>query len=249
MDKVSIITPAFNCANTIQKTFDSVLSQTYSCWEWIIVDDCSTDNSYEIISDFAKIDHRIIVFRMDNNSGTATARNLGLKKSSGRYITFLDSDDMIDQSYLEDQLYFLQNNGPIVSAGYRRITSKSCTNFFVPNVVTYKSLLKGNPLSCLTTMYDKEVIGEVFFPENIKKPEDYVFWLNILKKGYIARGNPKVLATYVMHKGSKSSNKFKLIKHMYYVYHHNQGYSILRSCYYIICWALYGLKKYSNVRK
>lgn len=120
--------------------------------------------------------------------------------------------------------------------------------FFFPETVDYKRLLKNCPLSCLTTMYDREVIGDRFFPENMKKVEDYVFWLDILKDGYIAKGNPKVLATYRISQGSKSRNKFKLIKYQYYVYHKTQGINWFKSWLYVIRWAFYGLKKYENVR-
>ena len=192
---ITIITPAFNCIKTIEDTFKSVLNQTISNWEWIIVDDCSTDGSFKFVQNLIKNDKRIKLIRNAKNSGTAVARNVGLKNASGRYITFLDSDDCLDFQYLEKQLVFIKEHGPIVSAGYRRKTENSCTDFFVPKDVDYKTDLKGNPLSCLTTMYDKEAIGDVFFREDIIKPEDYVFWLDMLKRGFVAHGNPEVLAT------------------------------------------------------
>ena len=245
---VSIITPSYMSKDTIEKTFESMASQSFSNWEWIIIDDCSKDNSFEIIKDLAKKDSRIKVFQTPHNSGTATARNIGLKHAAGRYITFLDSDDVLDPNYLEYQLDFIKEHGPLISSGYRRKASHTCTNFFVPNKVDYKLALKGNPLSCLTTMYDREVIGDIYFPEDMQKCEDYVFWLNILKRGITAYGNPTVLATYNISKGSKSSNKFKLIKYMYRVYHDTQGFNFFKSWYYVVRWAFYGKKKYRNVR-
>lgn len=245
---ISIITPAYNCKLLFQRTFESVIKQSLSIWEWIIVDDCSTDSSFEYIKELTKDDDRITVLRTEKNSGTSVARNLGLKRATGRYITFLDSDDELDPNYLECQLEFIKEHGPLISAGYRRKAKRTCTDFFVPDEVDYKKALKGNPLSCLTTMYDRDVIGEVFFPENIDRPEDYVFWLNILKKGFIARGNPNVLATYNIVKGSKSSNKFKLIGRMHKVYHKTQGINWFKSWLYVIRWAFYGKKKYKNVK-
>lgn len=112
----------------------------------------------------------------------------------------------------------------------------------------YKITLRGNPLSCLTTVYDKSIIGEVYFPEDIDRHEGHVFWLHILRRGIIARGNPLVLATYNIIEGSKSSNKFKLIGCMYKVYHKTQGMNWFKSWIYVIRWALYGRKKYRNVR-
>ena len=248
MGLISIITPAYNCKISIKSTFDSVLSQTFSNWEWIIVDDCSTDGSFEYIKELTKGDSRIIVLQTPSNGGSAVARNIGLKHATGKYITFLDSDDLLDPNYLECQLEFIKDNGPLISAGYRRQTEHTCTDFFVPEEVDYKKALKGNPLSCLTTMYNREIIGKRYFPENLLKCEDYVFWLNILKEGYVAKGNPNVLATYVIHEGSKSRKKFKLIKYMYHVYHKTQGINWFKSWCYVVRWAFYGKKKYKNVR-
>ena len=248
MPLVSIITSAYNSKGTIEQTYFSVLAQTFLDWEWIVVDDCSTDGSFEYIKELTKGDDRITVLRTEKNSGTAVARNIGLRHAKGKYITFLDSDDELDPNYLECQLEFIKKRGPLISAGYRRKAKHTCTDFFVPDEVDYKKALKGNPLSCLTTMYDREAIGEVFFPEDIDRPEDYVFWLNILKKGFIARGNPVVLATYNIVKGSKSSNKFKLIRRMHKVYHKTQGINWFKSWLYVTRWAFYGKKKYKNVR-
>lgn len=245
---ISIITPAYNCKGTFKATFDSVLAQTVSDWEWIIIDDHSSDGFFEYIKEFTKDDSRIIVLQTPENSGTAVARNIGLKHASGKYITFLDSDDLLDPNYLEEQVKFIKDNGPIISAGYRRKTDKTCTDFYVPEENTYKSILKGCPLSCLTTMYDREVIGDVFFPENMKRVEDYTFWLDILKKGYVAKGNQQILATYIIGKNSKSRNKFKLIKYYYYVYHKTQHFNWFVSWLYVIRWAFYGLKKYKGVK-
>lgn len=119
------------------------------------------------------------------------------------------------------------------------------TDFFVPEAADYKRLLNGNPLSCLSTMYDREVIGDVYFPEDYARCEDYVFWLNILKKGFVAKGNQKVLATYRIGKNTKSSKKLKLIKYMYRVYHDTQKINWFKSWCYVIRWAFYGVK---NIR-
>lgn len=245
---VSIITPLYNCSLFFEETFNSVINQTYKNWEWIIIDDCSTDNSYEIAQKLSMNEKRIKLFRFDANNGTAKARNKGISESSGRYITFLDADDLLDANYLFEQLTFIQTNGPIVSSCYRRIASKTTTVFHVPTSINYKKLLHGNPLSCLTTFYDKAIIGEAFFPENIEKPEDYVFWLDILKRGFVAHGNPKILATYRIHNGSKSYKKIKLIKFMFQVYHKTQNINWLFSCFYVIRWMFYGFFKYRGVK-
>lgn len=248
MEKVSIITPLYNAKSFFNETFNSVVNQTYTDFEWIIVDDCSSDGSYEYVLELAKKETRIKLFKLESNKGTGGARNFGLKAASGRYITFLDSDDLLDPNYLEEQVCFIKKNGPIISSGYRRMANNSITDFYVPEVVDYKSLLKTCALSCLTTMYDKQVIGDVFFPENMHKAEDYPFWLNILKKGYAARGNHKILASYRILGNSRSRNKFSLIKHIFFVYHNTQHINCVKSWFYVLRWALNGLKKYKDVK-
>ena len=177
MSLVSIITPAYNCIKTIKLTYESILSQTFTDWEWIVVDDCSKDSSFSYITEMVKMEKRVKVLQTKSNGGTAVARNIGLKNANGRYITFLDSDDLLDPNYLECQLEFIKERGPLISAGYRRKAKHTCTDFFVPDEVDYKKALKGNPLSCLTTMYDRNVIGEVFFLKILIELEDYVFGL------------------------------------------------------------------------
>ena len=244
----SIITPSYNCKQVFKATFDSVLSQTFKEWEWIIIDDCSTDGSFEYIKELSKDDSRIKVLKLSKNSGSAAARNKGLSIASGRYITFLDSDDTIDNNYLESQIEFIKDNGPLISAGYRRQAEHTCTDFFIPEETDYKKALKGNPLSCLTTMYDRSVIGDLYFDETYNRHEDYIFWLTILKRGVVAKGNHKVLATYVIHSNSKNSNKSKLVKSMYRVYHESQGFNCLKSWIYVFRYALYSKKKYKGVK-
>lgn len=248
MPLVSIITPSYNSKKYFTDTYKSVIFQTFKNFEWIIIDDCSTDGSYEFIKKIIKGDSRIKLLKTNKNGGTGVARNVGLKNANGRYITFLDSDDILDNNYLEKQIEFIKTNGPLISAGYRRKTLKTCTDFYVPNIIDYKTDLKGNPLSCLTTMYDKQIIGDVLFPENYKKVEDYIFWLEILKKGIVAKGNHQILASYIIRPDSRSRNKVKLIKYMYRVYHNSQKLNFIKSWYYVLRWALYGVKKYRNVK-
>lgn len=246
--KVSIITPFYNSMDFFPGTFSSVVGQTFSNWEWIIVDDCSELDQFNQLYSMVKDDSRITLIRCAKNGGTAVARNTALKKSTGQYIVFLDSDDQWDPDFLEKQVSFLEHNGPIVTASYRRQAKNSCTDFVVPERIDYKKLLGGGDLSCLTTMYDASIIGERLFPENMKKCEDYVFWLNILREGFVVAGNLCPLATYYIHSNSKSANKVRLIKYMYYVYHKTQNFNVVHSWYCVIRWAFYGLKKYRNVR-
>ncbi len=240
--------PLYNAELYVKQAIESVIAQTYTDWELIIVNDCSKDSSLQVVLSFEN-NPKIRIFSLEKNGGSSVARNYALRYATGRYITFLDADDILDSTYLEKQIKFLkEKNAHIVSAGYRRMASQTTTDFHVPEMVDYKLLLKGNPLSCLTTMYDKEYIGDRYFPENLRKCEDYVFWLDILKTGVVAYGNPEVLATYRIFEASKSHNKFKLIEYMFNVYHKTQKINWFASWFYVCRWAFYGLKKYKGVR-
>lgn len=234
MFRISINLSSYSYKSTINKSYESFLSQAFADYESIVIDDCSNDDSFSYVKNLTKDDYRITVLRTNKNVEIAVARNVGLRHAKGRYITFLDFDDLLDPDYLEKQLEFIKEHGPLISSGYRRKVKHTCTDFLVPKIVDYKTALRGNPLSCLTTMYDRSVIGEVYFPEDIDRPEDYVFWLNILRRGIIARGNPSVLATHNIIEGSEFSNKFKLIGCMYKAYHKTQGINWFKSWMYVI---------------
>ncbi len=244
---VTVITPLYNAEGLFEDTFASVMNQTFKDYEWIIVDDCSTDSSYDLALKLSKEEPRVRVFKMPVNGGSAKARNKGLDEAKGRYITFLDSDDLLDPEYLEKQLAFIKGHGPIVSAAYRRKTANTCTDFYPPKETTYKSILKGNPLSCLSTMYDREVFPDAKFPEDLSRHEDYILWARMLRQGYTAFGNPEVLATYRLQENSKNSNKKKLIKPMVQAYHKGLGVNLFKSWFYTARYVFYSLKKYKNV--
>lgn len=244
----SIITPLYNAETLFSSTASSVLAQTYQDFEWIIVDDCSTDSSADIAFELSQRDSRIAFVKCDINRGSAAARNKGLEIARGRYITFLDADDLLEPNYLESQLAFIQKNGPIITASYKRVASSSETVFHVPATTTYKSILKGNPLSCLTTMYDRRVFENARFPEDMNRHEDYVFWALMLKQGYEAKGNLEILATYRLQAASKNSNKAKLIKPMVDAYHKKLGLSYINSVFHTIGYVFYSKKKYKGVK-
>lgn len=247
-DLVSVITPVYNCKNVFKDTFLSMISQTYKNIEWIIIDDCSTDDSFNLISKYANDYSFIKVIHLEKNGGSAKARNLGLDVANGKYITFLDGDDMIDESYIQEQVDFIKANGPIVTCGYRRKGIKTTTEFMPRDNIRYKNLLYGCDLSCLTTMYDRTYFSDVRFPEHILKDEDYVFWLEILNKGYVVKTNKRVLATYRISRNSKNGNKTKALKPLFNVYHNVLKMNIFRTVWHLFCYFLYGVKKYHNVK-
>lgn len=245
---VTFIIPLYNKESYVIDTLKSVQAQTVKDFKVIIVDDRSTDNSYNVVRDYIKDDKRFNLYQLDKNSGSAVARNYALDKVDTKYVSFLDADDLIDPNYLESQLNFIKDHGPIIVSSYRRKTSTTISNFIVPEVTDYESLLKGNPLACLTTMYDYSIFSKERFPIDMLRHEDYVFWLNILKGGYKAYGNKEVLATYNLLEGSKNNNKLKLIKPMYKVYKDKMKFNFFKSWYYTFKYCLYSKKKYQECK-
>lgn len=247
-DMVSIVTPMYNAEKFVVQTLDSVINQTHQNWEMLIVDDGSKDNSAAIVAGYAEKDPRIKLIRQAN-AGSAAARNNALRNVQGRYVCFLDSDDMWDATFLEKQLNFLkQNDAGVVYASYRRINENGegiLRPYIVPQKVNYKGLLKTCSISCLTAMFDREKTGVVFFNEELKSlRDDFVFWLTILKKLDYAYGNPEVLASYRVFSGSTTGNKKKVMKPHFLVYYKIERLGLLRSCYYFIHWAINGFLKY-----
>lgn len=245
---VSIIMPLYNYGRFLNAAVDSVLSQTYANWELIIVDDCSTDDSFAIAQDLAKKDSRIIAYRLDRNGGTSAARNKGLDMAKGEFVAFLDSDDEYDSNYLESQLDLLiKNNSDIAVASYRRKAPQSTTDFIVPDVIDFKSILKGNPMAPLGTLYRFSKFKDLRFRLDMRKCEDYVFFLNLFQLGAIAAPNKTVLGTLNIHEDSKSKKKLKLVRWQYRSYK-VVGINWFMRWYYLFCWGIYGLRKYRNVK-
>lgn len=245
---VSVIMPTFNYGKYIGEAIDSVLNQTFKNWELLIIDDCSTDGTYEKLCCKYKNIPQIRILKTKKNGGSAAARNLGLDNAKGKYIAFLDSDDFYDPTYLDEQISILESSQTnIIAASYRRLAKNSTTNFIVPKTITFSLALKGNPMAPLGTVYRFAQYKDLRFSMSMKKREDYVFFLNILKNEPFAIGNQKVLGTLRIHQGSKTKKKYYLIRWQYRAYR-TVGLSIVKSVFYVLCWAFYGLKKYKNVR-
>lgn len=199
---VSIITPTYNCAPYIGDTIKSVLAQTYSNWEMIIVDDCSSDNTKEIVESFN--DERIKYYCLEKNSGAAVARNMALRMAKGKWIAFLDSDDLWKPDKLECQIHFMEERGYAFSYHlYDEIDEDSnplgITVSGIPEVRKFDMFACCWP-GCLSVMYDAEIIGLIQI-KNIKKNNDTALWLKVIKKSncYLLNKN---LALYRRRKGS-----------------------------------------------
>ena len=218
---VSIITPSYNSSKFIIDCIASVFSQTYKNWEMIIVDDCSEDNSKEIISELSTKDKRINPIFLEKNVGAAEARNTAIRQSKGKYVAFLDSDDLWNPKKLEKQLYFMNKNEIVFSYTNYQLMSENgedLSNFILaPEKMTYDSYLKNTIIGCLTVIIDREKSGEFEMP-NICSSHDMALWLLIMKRGFSAYGLDDNLAKYRVVSSSNTANKWRAAKDVWRVY-------------------------------
>lgn len=214
-DLVSIIMPSYNTAQYIAESIQSVLKQTYANWELIIVDDCSTDNTDEIVTSIE--DKRIRYFKNEKNSGAAVSRNKALREARGRWIAFLDSDDLWHPEKLEKQIRFMmENNYKFTFTDYRIQLNGTWLPYIYtgPDVINERRMKNYCYFSTITVIYDREYVGLIQI-EPVRKNNDYAMWLKIIKKTPCYRFS-ECLSSYIKHDGSISSgSKFKLIKHHY----------------------------------
>ena len=246
--KVSIIMPSYNSEHYISKTIDSILSQTVQDWELIIIDDCSSDNSNKVINSYISKCSQIKLIQLEKNMGPAFSRNRGIKEAQGRYIAFLDSDDVWMKHKLEKQLAFMQEKNAAISfTAYNLIDEKQnllkIGVFEIPLKVNYSQLLKNNVIGCSTVIYDTNKLKKILFPE-IKKRQDYALWLLILRKVDYAYGLNEPLTDYTLRENSVSSNRFIAAYYTWKVYKDVEKLSLFKSCYYLSNHLLKGVKKY-----
>ena len=243
---VSIITPSYNSARFINECVSSVLEQTYTNWELIIVDDASDDNSRELISNIAVRDNRIKFVFLTKNIGAAGARNIALEMSEGRYIAFLDSDDVWKTEKLTTQIDFMQCHDISFSFSSYQPMSENGMEFFrkikVPSKIDYNSFLKNTIIGCLTVVLDKYKLGDVKMPK-LKTSQDMALWLSIMKGGVVAYGIEKSLAYYRIVGDSNTSNKFKVIQGVWRIYRIEEGLGYMRSIWYLLNYAFNAIKK------
>lgn len=244
---ISIITPVHNSFKFIEETILSVQRQTYTNWEMILIDDCSTDQSVELIEKVIKKDKRFHLIKNSENSGPAITRNKGIKYATGDFVTFLDSDDLWFPNFLEVSLTTcLDNNYEFVFASYERKDEHLMpfiSDFKVPERVSYSDVLKSCPISCLTAFLDIRRIGKHYMPD-LQKRQDWGLWLSVLKEIEFAYGIEESLAIYRMRKDSVSRSKWKLIPFVWKVYREVEKFGIIRSFYLLNLWSLNGFKKY-----
>ena len=240
---VSIITPCFNAEHTLEKTIHSVLAQSLQEWELLLVDDRSRDNTLALAQQLASTDSRIKVLQLEENSGAAKARNLGIERARGRFIAFIDADDQWKPSKLDTQIaWMIQHECPLSYTAYSRSnqTGALINLVGVPQSLSYRELLKTNYIGCSTAVYDTQTIGKVYMPD-IRRRQDYGLWLRILKLIPEAKGINFPLTDYLVHDQSLSSNKKVSASYNWKIYRQIEGLSMLTSAYYFLQYAIRGL--------
>ena len=251
---ITIITPVYNCEKLIRETIDSVQKQTYKNWEMILVDDCSGDNSEEIIKEIIKEDNRVKYFKLEENSGAAVARNYALEKSKGRFIAYLDADDLWRKNKLEVQVKFmLDNNYAFSCTDYEKIDEegKSLNKIVkIPKKVNYNLFLRNTIIQTVGVMVDTKITGkELLVMPNIRRRQDAATWCQLLKAGYDCYEVPENLSYYRVVTNSLSSNKFKAIKGTWYLYRNIEKLSLPKACFCFIGYAFNAVRKRIYIKK
>ncbi len=244
---VSIITPSYNSERLIGETIESIKAQTYTNWELLITDDCSTDETWEVIQEYVQKDKRIKAFRLDQNSGAGKARNNSIKHALGAYLTFIDADDLWETDFIEKSLHYSKElNADFVFSSYYRTNETfdvKYSSFIVPKRVSYNDVLKTCPISCLTAFINIDKLGKKYMPD-LKKRQDAALWLSYLKDIDFAYGIKEPLATYRMREDSLSRNKLSAAKYQWLLYKRVEKLSYFKSLYYMFHWAYNGMLKY-----
>lgn len=238
--------PSYNSEKTISESIDSVLQQDYSSWELIIVDDQSTDNTWSLISGYAEKFENIHIYKNKTNSGAGVSRNFAIEKAKGRFIAFLDSDDLWFKDKLSKQIIFmLDNNYPLTYTYYQRFDQYGERGVIkAPEYTTYNNLLYSNVIGCLTAVYDTHFLGKKYMPL-IRKRQDMGLWLEILKNVPRAYCLPEVLANYRMDSGM-TANKLTVLSYQWIFYREVVGLSLYRSAVTFCVYAIKGFIKYKK---
>ncbi|MGF1993730.1 glycosyltransferase family 2 protein [Enterococcus casseliflavus] len=238
MDKVSIIMPCYNCEMYLEEAINSVLNQSYENWELILIDDNSKDDTKRIISKYEKMDKRIVTLYQSVNSGAAQSRNIGVNRASGRYIAFLDSDDLWFPKKLEEQIAFMiQEKLSFSCTYYNKIDEKSIDLDRIikyPEIADYKMLLKYCPGNS-TVIYDSHKLGKFEVP-NIRKRNDYLMWIEVIKKAKKLGCLNKVLGSHRVVVNSLSYDKKSLIKYHWEIYRVYENLSFFSSMFLVLFW-------------
>ena len=244
MELVSIIMPAYNCGRFIAESIRSVLSQTYTQWELLIADDCSTDNTADVVASFN--DQRIHYLRNNKNIGAAETRNKALRMAKGRYIAFLDADDLWMPTKLEHQIAFMQKYGyAFTFTDYQIINedgSLTGKTLKMPSSLTYRQYCCNTAIGCLTVVTDRKQTGDFLMPD-IRSSHDMALWLQIMKRGFTAYSLPECLGSYRLVSTSNTAKKWKAAKDVWRVYRKLEGMDVINASFCFCGYAWHAILK------
>lgn len=236
---ISIVVPVYNAEKFIKETIESVQAQTYKEWELLLVDDCSKDSSCEIIESID--DSRIRLIKQETNKGAYAARNRGVEEAKGRYIAYIDADDLWEPVKLEHELKFLkENEAGFVFTGYEFADEQGVGNgsiVRVPKTLPYKKALHNTTIFTSTVMIDRKVVADELIKMPHIKSEDTATWWNIMKAGHTAYGLNENLVRYRRVKGTLSSNKFEAQRRIWRLLREIAGLNVVASAYHFVLWA------------
>jgi teichuronic acid biosynthesis glycosyltransferase TuaG len=247
-DLVSIVVPVYNSQEYLEDTIKTVEDQTYKNWELILVDDCSIDNSVDIIEKHMKQGNKISLIKLKENSGAAIARNAGMKAAEGKYIAFLDADDLWKPNKLEVQLEFMKNGNYVFTyTGYEfadKFGHPSGKVVNVPRALNYYQALRNTIIFTSTVILDVNELGkEIIKMPNVKRGQDAATWWKILRAGHIAHGLNMNLSLYRRGNTTLSSNKFRAVKRTWMLYRKVEKLSIPFATFNFIGYAYNAIKK------
>ena len=248
---ISIIMAAYNAEHTIEEAINSVINQTYTNWELIVVNDCSSDNTVNLVENFCKNDIRIKTVNNSFNSGASKTRHNGLVRAAGSWIAILDSDDIWVSDKLEKQIKLQkETNAELIFTGSSFINDKGMHLpwiLHVPKKIFYNQLLKQNIISNSSVLVKKELYEKYeAIGDNIH--EDFACWLKILKTGVCAYGIDEPLLIYRISSNSKSGNKIKSTFMNWNTYRYI-GLNVFTSFYYEMHYIINGILKYKNLNQ
>jgi teichuronic acid biosynthesis glycosyltransferase TuaG len=248
---VSVIMPAYNCVHTVEQSVCSIIDQTMSDFELIIIDDGSSDQTFDLLMRLKQRDPRITVLRNDRNIGVAATRNRAIDMANGKYIAFLDSDDIWKSDKLEKQIALLnKENGDLCFTSYEFFDVSgmpiSQTPYIAPKKTNYYNMLRENEIGLSTVLIRRDALQGVRF-EKQWFHEDYVLWLTLLRMGKTAWGLQEVLVTYRL--GGRSSNKFKAAKNRWRIYRSYEKLSFVTSLYFFCYYIYNGIKKFQAKKR
>ena len=246
---VSVVMPSYNAEKYISEAIQSVIAQTYENWELLIIDDCSTDSTANIVKQFSDVDSRITLYSNPKNMGVALTRNKGMNLAKGSWIALLDSDDVWHKDKLEKQLVAAENTGAdIIYCSYSLMdkNGEHLSDFIVPERTSYDDMLRKNVIGCSTVfMRSPILIHHHFSTEHYH--EDYVLWLELLKSGYIAAASTDVLVDYRIVDGSRSNDKLKSAKNRWLIYREIEKLSLGKSVRVFAAYAFNGFIKHKRL--